>query len=275
VTFKFRNGNTLLQQMNERSTLESDKMNPKKVSLDPSELERYDRQMRIPGWGVETQKKLKKARVIVAGAGGLGCPASLYLAAAGVGHITIIDKETVELSNLNRQVVYYQPDIGKYKADSVAEKLRLLNSSIEVEAVNAEITEKSVRDLIKGSDVVVDGMDNFTTRFILNSGCVKEKIPFVHAGIYGLDGHMTTIIPRKGPCLQCIFPEKPPEVEKFPVVGVTPGTLAILQALETIKLIIGLGEPLVGRMLLFDGEDLTFSTMEVRRDPNCPVCGKP
>jgi adenylyltransferase/sulfurtransferase len=251
------------------------KMNPKDVSLDPSELERYDRQMRIPGWGVEGQKKLKAARVTVAGAGGLGCPVSLYLAAAGVGHITIIDKETVELSNLNRQVLHWQADIGKYKADSVVAKLRSLNSSIEVEAVKAEITEKSVRGLIKDADIVVDGMDNFTTRFILNYGCVKEDIPFVHAGVYGLDGQMTTIIPKKGPCLQCIFPEKPPEFEKFPVAGVTPATLAILQALETIKLIIGLGKPLVGRMLLFDGDALTFSTMEVRRDPNCPVCGKP
>jgi len=250
------------------------KMNPKNVSLDPLELERYDRQLRIPGWGVEGQKKLKKARVIVAGAGGLGCPASLYLAATGVGHLTIIDKETVELSNLNRQVLHWQPDVGKYKADSVATKLQSLNPKIEVEAVKAEITEKSVRNLIKGADIVVDGMDNFTTRFILNFGCVKEKIPFVHAGIYGLDGQMTTIIPKKGPCLQCIFPEKPPELKKFPVAGVTPATLAILEALETIKLIIGLGQPLVGRMLLFDGEALTFSIMEVRRDPNCPVCGK-
>lgn len=249
------------------------KMNSEDVSLDPSELERYDRQLRIPGWGIEGQKKLKKARVTVAGAGGLGCPAALYLAAAGVGHLTIIDKEKVELSNLNRQVLHWQADIGKYKADSAADKLRALNSSIEVEAVKAEITENSVRDLIKGSNVVVDGMDNFATRFILNHGCVKEEIPFVHAGIYGLDGQITTIIPKKGPCLQCIFPEKPPEFAKFPVVGVTPATLAILEALETIKLITGIGQPLVGRMLLFDGESLTFSTMEVHRDPSCPVCG--
>lgn len=244
------------------------------VELTPSEIERYDRQMSIPGWGIDGQRKLKKAKVVVCGAGGLGCPASMYLAAAGIGHLVIIDKETIELSNLNRQVLHWQPDVGKYKAVSIQEKLKKLNPDIKVEAVKKEITEGNIHDLIRGATVVVDAMDNFTTRFIINRGCVEEKIPFIHAGIYGFEGSMATIIPGEGPCLRCIYPSKPPEAAKFPVLGATPGVLAVLETVEAFKLIIGLGRPLVGRLLVFDGLNMSFTFIELRRDPTCPVCSK-
>jgi len=243
------------------------------MKLSSSELERYDRQIRIKDLGKSGQAKLKKARVIVAGAGGLGCPAALYLVAAGVGYVAIVDTESVELSNLNRQVLHWDDDVGKPKSISMIEKLRQLNPEVKVEAVQKVIKADNARELVKGFTVVVDGLDNWRTRFVLNKACVKEKIPFVHAGIYSLYGQITTILPGKGPCLQCILPKIPPEEEKFPVLGATVGTLGLLEALETIKVITGLGEPLVGRMLHFDGETMSFQEIRVDRRPYCPVCG--
>lgn len=180
------------------------------MSLTPSELERYERQMLIPGWGLDGQKKLKAAKVAVAGIGGLGCPASIYLTAVGIGKIILIDKEKFELNNLNRQVLGWQNDIGKFKAEPAKEKLEELNSEIEVEAVVAEITKDNARNTIGDVDVVVDGQDNWKTRFIINEYCVTNKIPFIHAGVSSLHGQMTTILPGKGPCLRCIFPKEPP-----------------------------------------------------------------
>jgi molybdopterin/thiamine biosynthesis adenylyltransferase len=237
------------------------------------ELERYDRQIRIKGLGKTGQSKLKKARVIVMGAGGLGCPASFYLVAAGVGHVAVVDKEIVELSNLNRQVLHWSDDIGRPKGVSMAEKLRQLNPEVTVEALQKVVTTNNARQFIKGFTVVVDALDNWRTRFLLNKACVKEKIPFVHAGVHGLYGQITTILPGKGPCLQCILPKIPPEEEKFPVLGAAVGTLGLLEALETVKLVTGLGEPLIGRMLHFDGEAMSFQEIKVERRTTCPVCG--
>jgi len=237
------------------------------------ELERYDRQIRIKGLGKSGQSKLKKARVMVVGAGGLGCPASLYLVAAGIGHVAVVDKETVELSNLNRQILHWNDDIGRPKGISMMEKLRQLNPDVTVETVQKIVTTGNARQLVKGFTVVVDALDNWRTRFLLNKACVKEKIPFVHAGVHALYGQITTILPGKGPCLQCILPKIPPEEEKFPVLGATAGTLGLLEALETIKIITGLGEPLVGRMLHFDSETMSFQEIRVERRRNCPVCG--
>jgi len=238
-----------------------------------AELERYDRQIRIKGLGKSGQSKLKKARVIVMGAGGLGCPASFYLVAAGIGHVAVVDKEIVELSNLNRQVLHWSEDIGRPKGVSMAEKLRQLNPEVSVEALQKVVTTNNARPLVKGFTVVVDALDNWRTRFLLNKACVKEKIPFVHAGVYALYGQITTILPGKGPCLQCILPKIPPEEENFPVLGAAAGTLGLLEALETIKIITGLGEPLVGRMLHFDGETMSFQEIKVERRRTCPVCG--
>jgi len=241
-------------------------------SLSESELERYDRQMLISGWGEEGQKRIKSARVVVTGVGGLGCPASIYLAAAGVGKLVLVDREKFELSNLNRQILGWQEDIGRLKAEAAAEKLRALNPDIKVEAVVVDIKEENVHRLLEGADVVVDAMDNWRTRFIINGGCVDSKIPFVHAGIFGFYGQITTIIPGTGPCLRCILPKTPSEISIFPVPGVTPALFASLQAMETLKLITGLGETLKGRMLLFDGERINFTIVDVEKDPKCPAC---
>jgi len=236
------------------------------------DLQRYHRQMLIQDWGKEGQVRLKNAMVTVAGAGGLGCPASVYLAAAGVGRILLLDNDCFELSNLNRQILGWEKDIGRPKTAAAQEKLCALNSDIDVEARQVEITAANICDLIKGSDVVVDAMDNWKTRFILNQGCVENRIPLVHAGIHGMSGQLTTIIPGKGPCLSCILPRAPPEMRPFPVMGATPGLFAMLQVMETIKLIVGIGKPLVGHLLLFSGDDMSFNAVEVSRNPQCPVC---
>lgn len=243
------------------------------MAFSSAELERYDRQIRIEDLGTSGQSKLKKAQVLVVGAGGLGCPASLYLVAAGVGHVAVVDKETVELSNLNRQVLHWSNDIGRPKGVSMVEKLRQLNSEVEMKALQKTVTNRNVRQLVKNSTVVVDALDNWQTRFLMNKACVREEIPFVHAGVNALYGQITTILPGKGPCLQCILPKIPPEEEKSPVLGATAGTLGLLAALETIKIITGLGEPLVGRMLHFDGEIMSFQEIRMERRKNCSICG--
>jgi molybdopterin/thiamine biosynthesis adenylyltransferase len=243
------------------------------MSLSSSELERYERQMLISGWGVEGQKKLKSAKTAVVGIGGLGCSASIYLTAVGVGRMILIDKGKFKLDNLNRQTLCWQRDIGKFKAEVAKEKLEALNPEIEVEAVVAEITKENAYNLIGDVDVVVDGQDNWKTRFIINEYCVTHNIPFIHAGVSALHGQITTIVPGKGPCLRCIFSKDPPEVEKIPVLGATPALLASLQVMEAVKLITGIGEPLVGRMLFANGEEMVFETVEVKRNIECPVCG--
>jgi len=243
------------------------------MTFSSAELERYARQIRIEGLGKSGQSKLKKASVMVVGAGGLGCPASFYLVAAGVGYVAVVDKETVELSNLNRQILHWSNDIGRPKGESMVEKLCQLNPEVTVKALQKTVTTNNARQLVKDFAVVVDALDNWRTRFLLNKACVEEKIPFVHAGVHALYGQITTILPGKGPCLQCILPKIPTEEEKFPVLGATVGTLGLLEALETIKIIIGLGEPLVGRMLHFDGETMSFQEIKVERRLDCPVCG--
>jgi molybdopterin/thiamine biosynthesis adenylyltransferase len=243
------------------------------MSLSPSELERYNRQILISDLGSEGQRKLKASKVVVAGIGGLGCLSSLYLAAAGVGKIILVDKGKFKLSDLNRQLLCWQRDIGRFKAKVAKEKLEALNPEIQVEALVAEITKDSTCDVIEDADVVVDGLDNWRTRFVLNDYCVMQDIPFVHAGVSALHGQMITIVPGKGPCLRCVFPKEPPEVEKIPVLGATPALLAALQVIDVIKLIVGLGKPLVGRMLFLNGKEMEFETVEMKRNAKCPICG--
>ncbi len=230
--------------------------------------------MKIPGFGRTGQSKLKSAHVAVAGLGGLGSPASIYLAAAGVGRITIIDDERIERSNLNRQVLHWEPDIGQLKVKSASEKLRAINSSIKVDGIFVKITSENLDQLIKGTDVVVDGTDNYKTRYLLNETCVRNRVPFIHGAVEGLVGQMMTILPGKGPCLKCAVPKEPPKKPVFPVLGATPGVIGCLQAMEAIKLITGVGKPLVGRMLIFNGMDMTFDEIKVKRNPSCQVCGK-
>jgi adenylyltransferase/sulfurtransferase len=197
----------------------------------------------------------------------------MYLACAGVGHITVIDNEMVELSNLNRQVLHWDEDIGQEKAVSAARKLRSLNPSIEVVPITAQITEANAIDIIKGASVVVDAMDNFETRAILNRACVAERMPFIHGGVCGLCGQVTTIIPGKTPCLACLYPQKPGEQTPLPVFGVAPAMVAIIQATEAIKIIADFGRLLTGQMLYVNLATMDFCLREVARKPDCKVCG--
>lgn len=242
--------------------------------LSPSELERYEKQMLISGWGAKGQGRLKDAKVAVVGVGGLGCPATMYLAAAGIGKVTLIDGERFELGNLNRQILGWQEDIRRFKVEAAKEKIEKLNSAITVEAKSTQITQDNVDDVMGIVDVVVDGQDNWKTRFIINDYCVSQGVPFVHAGVSAFHGQMTTIMPGEGPCLRCIFPEDPPEAEEIPVLGATPAFFAALEVMETIKLITGIGSPLIGRMLLADGKEMAFETVEMRRNVKCPVCAQ-
>ncbi len=238
--------------------------------LTDKEQERYNRQILM--FGEESQDKLKNAKVFIAGAGGLGSPISLYLAVAGVGRIRIVDKDVVELSNLNRQILHWDNDVGKRKAKSAEEKLKGVNRDIEVEALSETIDENNAIDLVNDADLIVDAMDNFPTRYLLNRTALTKNIPFFHGAIYGLDGQVTTIIPGKTACLRCIFPEAPPP-ETFPVIGVTPGVIGLIQATEVIKYITGIGELLAGRLLIWDGLHAKFDEIAVQSDPECADCG--
>jgi len=230
--------------------------------------------MTIPSFDRTGQRKLKAAHIVVAGLGGLGSPVSIYLAAAGVGHLTVIDAQRVELSNLNRQVLHRETDVGQSKVKSATEKLKAMNLDIKVDGIFVQITSENVGRHIKGADVVVDGLDNYSTRYLLNEACVKNNIPFIHGAVEGLRGQLMTILPGKGPCLKCAVPKEPPKKPVFPVLGATSGVIGCLQATEAIKLITGLGKPLVGRMLIFNGMDMTFDEIKVKRELSCQVCGK-
>lgn len=240
--------------------------------LTTDEQERYDRQIMIRGFGEAGQEKLKGAKVIVAGSGGLGSPASIYLAAAGVGTIRIIDHDRVELSNLNRQILHWDKDIGRRKVDSAAEKLSQSNQGVKIEPVEETITEDNVSSLVAGFGVIVDAMDNLPTRYVLNRAAIENSIPFVHGAVHGLEGRAMTIIPGKTACLGCVYHGIPPR-EKFPVIGVTPAVIACIQATETIKYIVGMGELLTNRLLVYDGLKMQFTELAARRNPNCEHCG--
>lgn len=235
------------------------------------ERERYSRQILL--FGEEGQERLKKAKVFIAGAGGLGCPIALYLAVAGVGEIRLVDRDTVDRTNLNRQVLHRESDLGELKARSAEAKLREANPDIRIEAFAATIDATNVRDLIAGADLIVDAMDNFPTRYLLNREALRSGVPLIHGAIRGFDGQATTIIPGRTACLECIFPEAPP-AEVFPVVGTTPGIIGLIQANEAIKYLLGRGELLLNRLLIWDGLSTTLETYTVERRPECPACGE-
>ena len=241
--------------------------------LNAAERQRYDRQITLKGFGEERQKKLKKTRVFIAGTGGLGSPIATYLAVAGVGEMRIVDNDKVELSNLNRQILHWQRDIGRVKVDSASEKLVQLNSEARIESINETIAEDNVLGLVDGCDVIVDAMDNLPTRYLLNKVALDKRIPFFHGAVRGFEGRAMTIIPGKTPCLKCLYPEAPPP-SKFPVVGVTPGVIGCIQAAEVIKYIVGVGELLAGRLLIYDGLNMKFTELRVSCDPDCTHCGQ-
>ncbi|MDM7999208.1 MAG: HesA/MoeB/ThiF family protein [Dehalococcoidia bacterium] len=238
--------------------------------LSDRELARYNRQIMIPGWGNEGQEKLKKAKVAVAGAGGLGSAILLYLAAAGVGNIRVIDNDKVDVTNLNRQVLYTDADVGRRKARVAAERLEALNYDIRVEGIVDVIGEDNVSELV-GDCPIVDAMDNLPTRFLLNRVAVRRKLPLFHGAVYAWEGRATTVIPGETPCLRCLYQDVVPG--KPPVAGVAPAVIGCIQAGEVVKYLLGQGDLLAGRLLIFDGLAMKFNEMKVRRDPDCPECG--
>lgn len=241
------------------------------MSLNPDELARYGRQMIMAGWGEATQHRLKAATVFVAGAGGLGSPVCIYLAVAGVGHLRVCDFDVPEMSNLNRQILHDPARIGMNKALSAKATLHAMNPDVEVTALAEKITGDNVDALVKGADIVVDCMDNFETRYLLNEAALRQRIPLVHGAVWGLDGRLAFIQAPRTACLRCMVPEAPPR-EVFPVVGATPGVIGTLQATETIKYLTGIGEPLRGQLLAWEGARMRFLRLKFERDPACPTC---
>jgi molybdopterin/thiamine biosynthesis adenylyltransferase len=238
--------------------------------LTKNELERYSRQILIKDFGEEFQYKLKSSHVVIMGVGGLGCSSSNYLAAAGVGHITIVDKDTIKLSNLNRQILYSEDDIGEKKVDIAFKRLSRLNPYIEITPIFADITEYNVSTLIvDNTTVVIDGLDNMNTRFLVNHACVSKKIPFIYAGVSRFRGMITTIIPGKTPCLACIYPKG---MGGSGVFGAAPGIIANFQVLEAVRLITGQLPILGGKLLLFRGDDMDIRTYDIVKNVSCSVC---
>jgi adenylyltransferase/sulfurtransferase len=240
--------------------------------LTPSEQERYDRQIMIGEIGQEGQKRLKRSRVVIAGVGGLGSPIATYLTVAGIGMIRVIDHDQVTLSNLNRQILHWERDIGKKKVDSTRTKLKKLNSSVKIETIARTITEDNVSKLVDGCDVIVDAMDNLPTRYILNRCAIKNNIPFFHGAVNGFEGRVTTIIPGETACLRCLYRGPVPQ-EKFPVIGVTPAVIGSIQATEVIKYLVGIGKLLTNRLLIYNGLEVTFTEFTISKNPNCDHCG--
>lgn len=240
--------------------------------LTPDELARYDRQIIMKGFGSAGQERLKQARVLVAGVGGLGSAVALYLVAAGIGAIRLVDHDRVELSNLNRQVLHGEADIGQEKVSSAAAKLRQLNSRVEIGAVSEAISEDNIGRLVSGCDLVVDALDNMPARYILNRAALRGNIPFFHGAVYGLEGRVTTIVPGETACLRCIYRGASPPAGDVAVLGVTPGVIGCIQAAEVIKYVAGIGRLLTNRLLLYDGRDMNFTEFRVKRDPACEDC---
>src|ERR671911_617835 len=249
------------------------------VALTPEQRERYPRHLLVPEVGLEGQLKLLGAKVLLLGAGGLGSPAALYLAAAGVGTIGIVDNDVVDLSNLQRQVAHSSDRIGIPKVDSAEISIHEINPDVEVEKYPVRLGSDNIMEIIEGYDVIVDGLDNFPTRYLLNDASVRLQIPVVSASILGFEGQLSVFHPYEGPCYRCLYPTPPP-AELAPscgaagVLGVLAGIMGLLQANEVIKLVAGIGEPLIGRLLLYDALGTTFTELKVRRDPDCPICSR-
>jgi adenylyltransferase/sulfurtransferase len=247
--------------------------------LTDEEIQRYSRHILLPEVGGRGQVRLKQSSVLVVGAGGLGSPVALYLAAAGVGRLGIIDADVVDASNLQRQVLHDTAQLGRPKVDSAAERLRALNPDITVEPYHARFGVENAAELVAKYDVIVGGVDNFPARYLLNDACVMAGKPLVEAGILKYDGMVMTIKPGEGPCYRCIFPEPPPPgtvptCSEAGVLGALAGVMGSLQAFEVLKVLLGIGEPLTGRMLMFEGLKGHFREVEWDRNPKCPVCGE-
>jgi len=247
--------------------------------LQPEQRNRYHRHILLPEVGEAGQQKLLQSRVLLLGAGGLGSPAALYLAAAGVGTLGIVDMDVVDESNLQRQILHNMDRIGERKVDSAKKTLTQLNPDVDVVTYDVRLGADNVREIISGYDVVVDGTDNFPTRYLLNDASLLARVPVVHGSIFRFEGQVTVFKPYEGPCYRCMLPEPPPpelapSCAEAGVLGVLPGIVGSIQALEAMKLLLDLGDPLVGRLLAYDALETSFRTFKVRRDPACPTCGE-
>ena len=244
----------------------------------PEQLIRYSRHFLLPEVGEDGQAKLLQAKVLMVGAGGLGSPSAYYLAAAGVGTIGIIDNDVVDISNLQRQILHANDRVGMPKVESAKKTLEALNPDVKVIPYQAKLTSENIMEIIKDYDLVVDGCDNFPTRYLVNDACVLTGTPNVHGSIFQFEGQATVFYPGKGPCYRCLYPEPPP-AEMAPscaeagVLGVLPGLIGVIEALEAVKIILGKGDSLVGRLLHFNTLTMEINTLKLRRDPNCPMCG--
>src|SRR5450432_1099034 len=252
---------------------------PEDVQLSHEEIRRYSRHLIMPEVGLQGQKKLKAASVLLIGTGGLGSPLALYLAAAGIGRIGLVDYDVVDETNLQRQVIHFTSDVGKSKLESAAGKLADINPFVVIEKHNVPLTSDNALDILKDYDIIIDGTDNFPTRYLVNDACVLLGKPNVYGSIFRFEGQLTVFYAKEGPCYRCLFPEPPPpglvpSCAEGGVLGILPGTIGTLQATEAIKLIIGIGKPLIGRMILYDALDMTFDSIRLRKNPKCPVCGE-
>jgi sulfur-carrier protein adenylyltransferase/sulfurtransferase len=242
-------------------------------TLTRAHQERYARQLGLPDFGEEGQRRLAAGRVLVVGAGGLGSPVIYYLAGAGVGTLGVADGDTVQLSNLPRQILHDTPGVGRPKSTSAAERVSALNPDVTVVRFAQRLTPGNVDAAVRAFDVVVDCTDNFHTRYLLNDACVLAGKPMAHGAVYAFEGQASTFIPGQGPCYRCLFPEPPAEQDSPPVFGPAPGLIGIIQAAETLKLLLGIGVSLMGRLLLCDTLKMRFKELTVRRSAECPVCG--
>ena len=257
----------------------TDALQQQEVKLSREEIQRYSRHLIMPEVGMEGQLKLKRARVLTIGTGGLGAPLGLYLAAAGVGHLGLVDFDVVDSSNLQRQVTFTTADVGKPKSEAAKARLSALNPAIDIVSYETRLTSDNALDLFRDYDIIVDGTDNFPTRFLVNDTCVLLGKPNVYGSIFRFEGQATVFGYPGGPCYRCLYPEPPPpglvpSCAEGGVLGVLPGIVGSIQAMETIKLILGTGEPLVGRLLLFDALAMRFRELKLRRNPDCPMCGE-
>lgn len=247
-------------------------------SLSPAEIARYARQLALPEVGVEGQERLKRARVVVIGAGGLGSPVAAYLAATGIGTIGIVDCDAVDLSNLHRQLLFATTDIGRRKVAAAAERLRALNPNVQVIPFDVKLTRENALEVLRNFDLVVDGTDNFRTRYLVNDACVLLGIPNVYASVLRFDGQVTVLAAPNGPCYRCLYPTPPPpgsvpSCAEAGVLSMLPGLIGMLQATEAVKLVLGKGDSLIGRLLLVDALSALFTSISVRKDPQCVACG--
>jgi len=251
---------------------------PEQAALSKEEILRYSRHLIIPEVGIEGQQKLKAAKVLLVGAGGLGATLGLYLAAAGVGKIGMVDLDVVDFTNLQRQVIHSTQDVGRKKLDSAADKMKAINPHIEIVKHEVALTSENALDILKDYDMVVDGTDNFPTRYLVNDACVLLRKPNVYGSIFRFEGQATIFATEDGPCYRCLYPEPPPpglvpSCAEGSVLGILPGTVGLIQATEAVKLILGIGEPLIGRLLLYDALTMRFRELKLRKNPDCPVCG--